>query len=746
MDPSEKPTFKKSNGETRIDESTQFPAAYSDSDHAPDFPPLPGEFAVGAVIADGRYKIISTIGRGAMGSVYEVEQTFMKKRLAMKLLLAGQVSDHDLKRFQKEAQAASRLDHPNLVHAVDFGMLGGNQPYLVMDLVRGTTLANYIKTKGPLPVELAVDIFIPVCLGLDYAHHEGVVHRDLKPSNIILEGKSSQTLVPKIVDFGIAKVNVQEETALTQIGEVLGTPLYMSPEQCAGEPVDFKSDIYSLGCVIFESLTGTPPFSGKNSLVTMMSHRSAKPPSLKEASLGFNFPRALECMMEKMLAKNPLDRYSSCMEIAQDFEYLKRGEFDKIASTHKGAANQKGVEANKHSQNVNLRKGIIGGLVTLSLLILIGIVITLFKPSPSAPGSTSSSVASPVASTSATRVHEDLEADLPFADVKEGSFCHAGRDLLLYAFPNNDVIGTLYWWGKDAAKPGEHPAQGIFNTPSDAKPVFDIGWNVIDNNGTYLKGFVDDFLYGAIINIRADWGIWGNDDVLTKSLKLLENQSQSLRILELVTKQTKGFSFNKSELNSLNKLSLVQWMIVRNCALSGEQLVKFDVFPRLKVLVCKRMAGCSIVLDKLRFNKNIQRLSLFDCKVHEDDLPRLSYLRSLRYLELRQIEVLEVGQRNRSDFLEQIANLPNLEELCIDSWNVQDVVDQKHLAKMRKLRVLQIADSSSIDSKVVPELIKSIQEKLPNCKIELIPHEQECTFREWCDPLKTNPGRVISWD
>jgi serine/threonine protein kinase len=748
----------------------------------PSLPPaLPVELAMGTVIADGRYRIIATIGRGAMGCVYEVEQIYMKKRLAMKVLLAGQASDYDLKRFQKEAQAASRLEHPNLVHAVDFGMLEGAQPYLVMDLVTGITMANFIKENGPMPVDLVIDIFIPVCLALDYAHHEGIVHRDLKPSNIILERTGRQPLfIPKIVDFGIAKVNLHEETALTQIGEMLGTPLYMSPEQCAGEPVDFKSDIYSLGCVIFECLTGTPPFSGKNSMVTMMMHRHDEHPSMKEASMGLDFPRPLEIIMSKLLAKNPQDRYSSCMAIAQDFEYLKRGETQKVEP-----AKQKSFRS-VASKKISKLTFIISAVVASALLVTAGVLVMLFKTpglperasdagmlprsgsiasgvsvtSPTSPTSVTSttSVTSPTSLTSLTsptstasttsagvKASEDVDG-YHFADVIEGSYCRMVSRQRLYEFPKSDTIGTLYWWTKDASKPGEHLALGTFKTPGDAKPLFDIGWNTLDHKATYLTGFTDDFLYGAFVNIRASWLAWGNDDALADTLKLLENQSKSLRILELESRHD-DFSFSKAQLISLNKLTLVQWLVVRNHPVLAKQIVKFDFFPRLKVLALRQMSDCGLVFDKLRTNKNIERLSVFDCKLTDKDLQSIRHLRTLRMLELRKIEVLGHGRISRTDSLKYVAELPELEQLCIDGWNVIDPIDLKELAKMKKLKVLTISDSKTIAPSLVPGMLASIRSKLPQCKIEIIENPTKGpSIQDWCDPIKTNPGAVISWE
>ena len=147
---------------------------------------------------------------------------------------------------------------------------------------------------------------------MDYAHQEGVIHRDIKPNNIILLKSDNSPIVPKIVDFGIAKLVAGEDSesaALTQTGEVFGTPLNMSPEQCAGEAVDQRSDIYSLGCVLFEALTGAPPFRGQTALETMMLHTKNATPSLKEASLGLEFPETIQRIICKMLAKIPNERY-----------------------------------------------------------------------------------------------------------------------------------------------------------------------------------------------------------------------------------------------------------------------------------------------------------------------------------------------------------------------------------------------------------------------------------------------------
>jgi serine/threonine protein kinase len=280
------------------------------------------EIVVGQIVGQ-RFKVLSFLGKGGMGSVYLVEEILSHKRYALKTISAKATSERELKRFQLEAKATSLLSHPNLIQFQDFGLINGVQPYFVMDYCDGRTLAGLIKREGPLSVEKALPIFITICNALAYAHSQGVVHRDLKPSNIMLTSKEI-----KVLDFGIAKV-LRDETAfntLTQTGEIFGSPYYMSPEQCMGSQIDHRSDIYSLGCVFFETLTGAPPFMSDNPLTTMLKQQSVDPPTLKEATLGREFPPDLEKIIALMLAKNPDIRYQDLLRVADDLRSVQKGE------------------------------------------------------------------------------------------------------------------------------------------------------------------------------------------------------------------------------------------------------------------------------------------------------------------------------------------------------------------------------------------------------------------------------------
>ncbi len=270
-------------------------------------------FSPGLLIGN-RYKVVSLIGTGGMGLVYLVQQVLLNKEFALKTIDTRFLSDVVIRRFQQEARGVFALDHPSIIAVKDFGVLNDSTPYLVMEFIKGENLGERLKRTGCLTLEDAIPIFVQVCFGLAYAHELGIVHRDIKPSNImLLDGiPAGQDGSVKILDFGIAKFSEREGgeiQALTRTGEIFGSPVYMSPEQCTGLGVDQRSDIYSLGCVFFETLTGAPPCVGENALATMMKHQVELAPSLAEASLGKQFPQAIEDIVAKMLAKSPDNRY-----------------------------------------------------------------------------------------------------------------------------------------------------------------------------------------------------------------------------------------------------------------------------------------------------------------------------------------------------------------------------------------------------------------------------------------------------
>jgi serine/threonine protein kinase len=274
---------------------------------------------IGSVIAK-RYVLLSILGKGGMSVVFKARDKAKKRILAVKTLRYQWADDGlTVRRFQREAQTLSLLRHPAIVNIHDFGETATGQPFFVMDYLTGMSLADLLAKQSYLPVKRVRMIFRQVFDAVHHAHNTGLVHRDLKPGNIMLVGRDEQGDIIKIVDFGIAKLQ-QEAQKLTRLGEVWGSPVYMSPEQCQGANLDKRSDIYSLGICLFESLTGQLPFYGKNYFETMSMQISQAPPALREIRADLLFNQELEDVLLKALSKDPEKRFQTVREFKDELE------------------------------------------------------------------------------------------------------------------------------------------------------------------------------------------------------------------------------------------------------------------------------------------------------------------------------------------------------------------------------------------------------------------------------------------
>jgi serine/threonine protein kinase len=335
--------------------------------------PLSAEHAlVGSVIA-GKYELRSILGRGAMGLVYLARHLELGKQVAVKVLPASMLLDEKAQqRFFREAKLASALNHANVIAVHDYGRMEDGAPYLVMDYAPGRTLSSLLQEEGTLSKEKFVEIFKQVCAGLGHAHSKGLVHRDVKPSNIIVDD-GANGCTAKIVDFGIAR-GAEFENALTATGNITGTPFYLSPEQCTGNQVDGRADLYAMGCVMFQAMTGSVPFSADSALGTIYLHVNEPPPTLgslrPDLAAEFNLQDLISCL----LAKDADQRFRNAEEVIPAIDAVLQPSSRKMVGGDPPSAPD--PELSRRRKNLKL---LLGGFTLFMLGVLAvcaGVVLT----------------------------------------------------------------------------------------------------------------------------------------------------------------------------------------------------------------------------------------------------------------------------------------------------------------------------------------------------------------------------------
>ncbi|MDZ4835335.1 MAG: serine/threonine-protein kinase [Candidatus Melainabacteria bacterium] len=537
----------------------------------------PAELKIGQLVSE-RYTIKASLGRGGIGSVYRVHQILLDKEFALKTLNPVTASSATMRRFHLEAQSAGKLNHPNIVKAFDFGLIDGVQPFLVMDVIEGKTLSRILK-QGKLPLNIFLEIFIPLTQAIAYAHSEGVVHRDLKPSNIVLEPdkENAGKYIPKLIDFGLAKLtdsdSLSQHQTLTKAGDVIGTPLYMSPEQCSGTSVDHRSDIYSLGCVMFEALTGKPPFRADTAIETLMQHGTKRPPLLNETCEGIEFPPELEELIDTLLAKDPAERFESCTLVADQLIAIKSSTNDETNEEEIAIAIAR--LADEPSTNpASLRQ--ISILLFLGAVLALAAAIFVVNSSRTTPDTAQGAAvqhamlpteqAGPLSADRLTAPPDDGKAIVPWAKL-EG----ANR---VFHFPKNRRLGKLGWkvgTGYELAL-----ATGLVRLPQDTKIIFMCSEMML-RSPTDVGGFGTDDFRG--VNVKLGEILTGEEVVEKSMSSLLASKN-----LTLVTITDGSLSAdNLSKLGSLPKLT---WLTLIGNEAKLEELaaLKNRVFARCCVL------------------------------------------------------------------------------------------------------------------------------------------------------------------
>lgn len=365
----------------------------------------PGQFIGGC------YKLLSLAGEGGMGSVYRAAHTVLARQCAIKFLTPSMVSPETWHLFQKEAKIISSLTHQTICQIYDLGIHEGVLPYYAMDYIDGVTLDDIITTQGPLSVGATIELYLKVLDGLSYAHRRGVIHKDLKPANIMIEQTADGEIHVKILDFGISDLNEpvgkgeKRKRAAEDVG-ILGSAAYMSPEQFRGWDIDKRSDIYNLGCSLFETLAGLPPFLAET--FEELEHKQMTEPSplLTEAT-GMFFPAEIEAVIKKCMEKSPSRRYQSASEMAIDLQRLlehKDLQFATLAEVQSDSAKQSSV---KQKPGVGISPQLATGLV-VGICTILGCTFLLGYYLTHLPTSTKTKQASWPAQTRETSLEETV--------------------------------------------------------------------------------------------------------------------------------------------------------------------------------------------------------------------------------------------------------------------------------------------------------------------------------------------------
>lgn len=595
-----------------------------------------------------KFRIVEFLGSGGMGSVYRVDHLLLDKQFAFKCLNKFQQADASWKRFQNEAKAAQLLDHPNLLRVFEFGLLESGQPFFLMELIEGTTLADEIKRLGHLPAQRAVSLFIQVAFAIACAHNQKIVHRDLKPSNIMLVAPKSEyeRESVKVVDFGIAKLSGIDEfnqQTLTRTGEVFGSPYYMSPEQCMGLPVDHRSDLYSLGCVFYETLTSAPPFMGETALSTMMKHQSDKPLSLKEASMGENYPPALEQIIGKLLEKDPEKRYQSAENLARDLIGLERSlkeEEGRAVTIADISVNREKTPTQKNFERKNIA-GAIKAIVFGACLYILGVATSYFYFKNTAPPP-------PVI------VREEYPRY--WSELKDG--------LKIFSFPEQP-IGTLL--GRNNRT---KPAMGRLAVD----PHEEIGLMIdreMDNDPTLLSRFRPDDL--AVLDYCGQEG--------NSTLYAFFRDLSGLKCLNV-----SGTTFSDIDLLILPYLKNLICLNLSTSDVDCTELAKYEEIYNLRFLDISHTNKPEDVLKLVPKFKNLMHLAIATNGIGDKNLIAVGKSKTIKVLNLSNNLITDEG-------VKYISNIPSLEWLDLSRTKVTPKCLDS-LLKLKKLRTLEIVPSA----------------------------------------------------
>lgn len=625
-------------------------------------------------LIDHKYKVVSTLGKSELAVVYKVEHINKHREFALKLF-EPEFSESQIQRFESDAKAVSLLDHPNIEKLTDFGGIDGKQPYCVSELTEGKTLADYLQRCGRLTYDDIFGVFIPLAWALQDAHEKGIIHRNVKPSNILLVGEQGNWSC-KLLDFATGKLS--EGGRKPQAGFIRSNinPQYISPEQVTPKKTDQSSDIYSMGCSLFEAITARPPFACSTLEEAKTLHLEGKVPSLREASLGREFPDALEHIVLTMLAKDPQKRYSSANQIAENLMRVKLSKQLRIKPKPK----------EKTARNFRLALicalGAIGvGLIAFFLMqakepLSHRIQLNRYDSSPS--------FTSPLTGSA------DEDLNLEEVDKSKQAFflsklIEHGQELRNYEFPRFQ-IGTLT---DPSSKTIE--ARGnqtiLWKGPWKFKPIA----SIFESCPAAFQRFGDDELRAIRFNNCSD-----------KFKVVLEDLKRFQFLDELSFESVR---LNSSDLKKLEKLPKLSSLGISCTTLSPGELSKSPLLKRIEVLKIGEMSDIDVLLDALIKSNKLLKLSIRSCELTSQDYKRIASIPNLQSLAIQMYLTVDSKQ------IETLAKAEHLRHLDLQNCHLENETIRS-LGHLRKLETLTLS-RGSVDAAQQSE----VQNILPTTRV-----------------------------
>jgi serine/threonine protein kinase len=630
------------------------------------------------------YEIIGLIGHGVYGSVYKVRHLFLGKEMALKVLRTDRVSETAWLKFQAEAAALRRLNHPNVVRIFDLGLLERTMPFYAMELLSGHSLETILQRKKILTLEEALPVFRQVSAGLAYVHEHQIIHRDLKPANIIVnEHDTSGQMVTKLIDFGVAKLTGQGEGQTAgHAGEGNIDPSYMSPEQCAGGDIDNRSDIYSLGVIIFQTLTGTNPFRGSSPMMTSQRHQALAAPTMCEASDGVDFPPQLEALVASMLAKETRNRPKSAAEVVAVLTELEKPMVDQTESLKEGQITtrvRKPYQSRKSEDGdgdgadgarggiKKMPKPVLAAVIGIAAISLVGMLgaggyYIYANYGPKQSKAELQAQALKKANEERLRMDSLYKDELKKGPFFQGVVTQGGKQFSSFSFPERFSMGDIELMEENGAN---FRAQGKVLIPA-GPPLHFYPNEYCLSHSEVLKRFEENDLQ-AITLIR-DRSAWVTPPPLREVSSASTEPPPPPSLGDTVIKnfaQIKALTYidlggtgaSDVALEVLNRMPKLAHLNLCKTSVTGEALAEASLLPQLETLEVGGNSDISKVLQKLRYTTVIKKLVLDNCKLSGADFIAIGTMKKLTSLRIAANELKDAD-------IESLKELPNLSDLA----------------------------------------------------------------------------------